>query len=321
MSDRPDQQTSGIGTAIVELFTEMGIVKYLQPGIVKAINHLMVGAADVPAAYFEGLADNIRSTTEARRLLRIEAARSLASGFQTNSELTARANAQHAAKILKEQVNVEEVLGIALQELSDTEPSDQPKGVPDDDWLAAFRNEASQRSSEDMRYAFGKILAGEIQEPETYSIRTVRTLGVMESKTAALFRSLCNMVFVIPGLSAVAITPGENTQGNALKEFGISFFDLNILHENGLIIPDFNSWVEFSILGESKGEVLCAGRNINIFPVNQEKKELKIRVHGVALSSMGKELYKVVDLEANSQYMNQIAKHLKGKGIRLEFAN
>ena len=60
MSDRPDQQTSGIGTAIVELFTEMGIVKYLQPGIVKAINHLMVGAADVPAAYFEGLADNIR---------------------------------------------------------------------------------------------------------------------------------------------------------------------------------------------------------------------------------------------------------------------
>ena len=92
------------------------------------------------------------------------------------------------------------------------------------------------------------------------------------------------------------------------------------MHENGLIIPDFNSWVEFSILGESKGEVLCAGRNINIFPVNQEKKELKIRVHGVALSSMGKELYKVVDLEANSQYMNQIAKHLKGKGIRLEFA-
>lgn len=232
MSDSSDQQTSRTGTTIAELFAELGIVGILQPGLVRAISHLIVGVVDVPAAYFEGLAHNIRSTTEARRHLRIEAARSLANGFKTNSELAARAYAQHASKILNEQVNVEEVLGIALQELSNTKSTDQPKGVPDDDWLDAFRNEASQRSSEEMKYAFGKILAGEIQEPGTYSIRTVRTLGVMETKTAALFRRLCNMIFVIPGLSAIAITPGENTQGNALMEFGISFFELNILQEN-----------------------------------------------------------------------------------------
>ena len=263
MSDSLDQQTSGTGTTIAKLFTELGIVEYFQPGIVKAINHLIVGVVDAPAAYFESLADNIRSTTEARRHLRIEAARTLANGFKTNSELAARAYAQHAAKILNEQINVEEVLGIALQELSNTKSTDQPKGVPDDDWLAAFRNEASQRSSEEMRYAFGKTLAGEIQEPGTYSIRTVRILGVMETTTAALFRRLCNMIFLIPGLSEIAITPGDNTQGNALKEFGISFFELNILQENGLIIPDFNSWVEFSVLGETKGEILCAGRGVN----------------------------------------------------------
>ena len=120
--------------------------------IAKLTEHLFVGVAEVPAAYFEGIADNIRSTTEARRLLRIEAAKSLANGFKTNSKLAARAYAQHAAKILKEQVNVEEVLGITLQELSNTKRTDQPKGVPDDDWLAGFRNEASQRSSEEMRY-------------------------------------------------------------------------------------------------------------------------------------------------------------------------
>ena len=326
MPDSPDPQTPGTGITIAKLFTELGIVKYFQPGLIKAINHLFVGVAEVPAAYFEGIADNIRSTTEARRLLRIEAAKSLANGFKTNSKLAARAYAQHAAKILKEQVNVEEVLGITLQELSNTKRTDQPKGVPDDDWLAGFRNEASQRSSEEMRYVFGKILAGEIQEPETFSIRTIsirtiRTLGVMETNTAALFRILCNMIFVIPGISTIAITPGENTQGNALMEFGISFFELNILQENGLIIPDFNSWVEFTVLGETKGEILCAGRGVNIFLANQERKEIKIRVHGVVLSSMGEELYKVVDLEENSQYMNRIAKHLTGKDIRVEFAN
>lgn len=321
MSDSSDQQTSGPETPIAELFAELGIVGFLQPGIVRAISHLIVGFVDVPSAYLEGLAHNIRSTTEARRHLRIEAARSLANEFKTNSKLAARAYAQHASKILKEQVNVEEVLGIALQELSNTKSTDQPEDVPNDDWLTAFRSEASQRSSEEMRFAFGRILAGEIQKPGTYSIRTVRTLGVMETKTAALFRRLCNMIFVIPGLSAIAITPGENTQGNALKEFGVSFFELNILQENGFIIPDYNSWIEFSVLGETRGEILCAGRGVNIFSTNQERKEIKIRVHGVMLSSMGEELYKVVELEENPQYMNRIAKHLTGKNIRVEFEN
>ena len=321
MSDSSDQQKSGTGTTIAELFSELGIAGFLQPGIVRAISHLFVGVVDVPAAYLEGLAQDIRSTTEARRYLRIEAARSLANGFQTNSGLAARAYVQHVSKILKEQVNIEEVLRIALKELSNTTPTDQPKGAPDDDWLDAFRNEASQRSTEEMRYAFGQILAGEIQEPGTYSIRTVRTLGVMETQTAALFRRLCNMIFVIPGLSAIAITPGENTQGNALREFGISFFELNILQEHGLIISDFNSWIEFTVLGETKGEISCAGRGVNIFSTNQERKEIKIRVHGVALSSMGKELYQVVELEENLEYMNRIAKYLTAKKMRVEFDN
>ena len=104
-------------------------------------------------------------------------------------------------------------------------------------------------------------------------------------------------------------------------EFGISFFELNILQENGLIIHDYNSWVEFTVHGETKGEISCAGRGVNIFATNQERKEVKIRVHGVALSSMGEELYKVVELEENSQYMNRISKHLSGKKIRVEFEN
>ena len=186
MSDTPEQMPVGIGTAIAELFTELGILGFLQPGIVKAISHLVYGVADIPSAYLEAFADSIRSTTEAKRHLRIEAARSLADGFKPNSELAARAYAQHATKILNEQVNVEDVLGIALDQLSKSEATTEPRGVPNDDWLDALRNEAAQRSSEEMNLAFGKILAGEIESPGTYSIRTVRTLGMMETQTASL---------------------------------------------------------------------------------------------------------------------------------------
>ena len=315
MSVTPEMPPARTGTSIASLFTDLAISGFLQPGIVKAISRLVYGVADIPAAYLEGFADNIRSRNEARRHLRIEAARSLASGFKTNSALTARAYAQHATKILGEQVNIEDVIEITLQQLSESERETQSNGVPDDDWLAVFRNEAAQRSSEEMKLAFGKILAGEIESPGTYSIRTVRTLGMMDRSTAALFRKLCNMIFVIPNLSLMAITPSSNSQGNALKEFGISFFELNILHENSLIIPDFNSWVEFEVIGQTEMEILYAGSGVKLCSADENKKQFKVKVHGVVLSSIGKELYKVVDLEKNPRYLEKIVAHLKNKRI------
>ena len=319
MSNTLEQPPAGIGTGIATLFTDLGILGFLQPGIVKAISHLIYGVADIPVAYLEGYADSIRSTTEARRHLRLEAARSLASGFETSSDLAARAYAQHATKILKEQVNVEDILGIAIDQLSKSVARSDPQNVPDDDWLAALRNEAGQRSSEEIKLAFGKILAGEIESPGTYSIRTVRTLGMMDTSTAALFRRICNMVFVIPNLSHIAIAAGNNSQGNALKDFDVSFFDLNILQENRLIIPDYNSWVEFTVFGETKGEISCAGNGVRLFSVDGEKKQFKVKVHGVVLSGIGEELYKVVDLEANQQHFARVASFLKGSGKCIEW--
>ena len=318
MPDTPEQAPAEMGTPIAKLFTDLGILGFLQPGIVRALSHLIYGIADVPVAYLEGFADSIRSTTEARRHLRIEAARSLTDGFKTNSELAARAYAQHATKIIKEQVNVEDVMGIALDQLSKSEATAEPNGVPNDDWLATLRDEAAQRSSEEMKLAFGKILAGEIESPGTYSIRTVRTLGMMDTDTAALFRKLCNMVFVIPNLSSIAIAPRKNSEGNALEEFGISFFELNVLQENRLIIPDYNSWVDFTVYGETDGEILCAGNGVKIFPKDEKKREFRVKVRGVVLSSIGKELYNVVDVEINPQYFEKVVNSLKGNGICIE---
>lgn len=250
--------------------------------------------------------------------MRIEAARSLADGFKSNSNLASRAYAQHATKILKEQVNVEDVLAVALDRLAKSQATSEPDGVPSDDWLTALRNEAAQRSSEEMKLAFGKILAGEIESPGTYSIRSVRTLGMMDSDTAALFRKVCNMVCVIPNLKSIAITPGNNSQGNALKEFGISFFELNTLQENGLIIPDYNSWIEFTVDGVSEGEMLYAGTGINLFATNDKIKRYKVKVHGVVLSNIGEQLHKIVDLDANRQHFSKIAKFLGDNGVCIE---
>lgn len=307
MSDKPNQETpsDGAGAAIINLFTELGISGFFQPGIIKAVSHLIFGIADVPVAHMESLADDIRSKKDARRLLRMKTAQSIAEGFHTNSELSARAFASNATKILREQVNMEDVLRIALEEVSKSQETQEPDGVPDDDWLAAFRNEAAQRSSEEMKYAFGRILAGEIQSPGTYSIRSVRTLGMLETQTAGLFRSFCNLVFFVHMLDdARVITPSGHAAQNALESFGLSFSQLNVLQENGLIISDYHSWLEYSQFTRIPIPMSYAGRRVVLRPV--EGIGSSVQLHGVALTNMGRELYNVVDLEENSEYSRQL---------------
>lgn len=315
MSSTPEQPPAELGTSIAALFSELGILGFLQPGIVKAISHLIYGVTDIPVAYLEGFADSIRSTTEARRHLRLEAARSIATEFKTNSELAARAYAQHATKILKEQVIVEDVLGIAIEQLSKSEATTEPQGVPNDDWLAALRAEAAQRSSDEMKLAFGKILAGEIESPGTYSIRTVRALGMMETRTASLFKRFCNLVLFVHPIDARVIVPSGNAAHNALHEFGLPFSQLNVLQENGLVISDFNSWLEYSQLTEIPVPMTYAGWRVRLTQMEGIGKEVKL--HGVALTNMGTELYSVVDLEENPDYSKKLIECFRNNNIVL----
>ena len=306
MSDAPQREApaKGVGTAIAEVFGELGISGILQPGIIKSVSHLIFGIADIPVAYMESFADDIRSTKDARRHLRMETARSISEGFGSNSGLSARAYAKNASQILREQVNTEDVLGFALEEMSNSHEEKEPDGVPDDDWLAAFGKEAAQRSSEEMKHAFGRILAGEIQSPGTYSIRSVRALGMMDTQTAALFRNFCNLVFSVPLLDSRIITPKGNAAQNALQEFGLPFSQLNVLQENGLIISDFNSWLEYSQLTTIPIPMSYAGRRVRLRPMDGMTGSVKL--HGVALTSMGRELYNVVDLEENKEYSSKL---------------
>ena len=63
----------------------------------------------------------------------------------------------------------------------------------DDDWIQSFRREAVDRSQGEMREVFVRILAGEIQEPGTFSIKAVRTVGSLSQSTASLFRKAASL--------------------------------------------------------------------------------------------------------------------------------
>ena len=319
MSESSEKPPASIDHEAVNLLTELGIPGPIQRGFLKAGGRLCGALVDLPAAWLEGVVDNIRSTTDARRLLRIEAAKALSEGFPSNeSALAVRAFAQNATKILGEQVNIEDVLSVAVGELSRSRASTSPVREPDDDWLTTFRSEASKRSSAEMKVAFGRILSGEIQNPGTTSIRAVRNVGEMDRATASLFRILCSMTLVVHGMCARVVTPGGDAAQNALQDFGLSFTQLNILHEHGLIISDFNSKLDFAQFTRLQIPISYAGRRVSLTAMPGLSRQ--VQIHGVNLSTIGQQLYNIVDLEENAPYTSKLAAYFKEKRILFQLS-
>jgi hypothetical protein len=120
---------------------------------------------------------------------------------------------------------------VAAEELRtppETETTEtQAEAAPiSDDLLNAFENEASQASSEQMQRLFGKILAGEIRRPGSFSIRTIKLLSQPDNSAALTFHRLCSLSASLRTADRIfdarVISMGS-AAANSLQPFGLSF--------------------------------------------------------------------------------------------------
>ena len=61
---------------------------------------------------------------------------------------------------------------------------------PDDDWINRFFSSAQEVSSDDMQTLWGRILAGEVKQPGSYSLRTLDFLRNLTASEAKAFEEL-----------------------------------------------------------------------------------------------------------------------------------
>ena len=176
-----------------------GIPAPVRRNFLKAFGQLCSAAVDVPAAFLTGIADERRAETAARIKLINTSASQIAQQMQTDPVYARVAVEKFGQRVLREQVNLDLISQKAASEIRDaSDSSDQSE--PDesgetisDDWLNAFETEARQKSTEEMQTYFGKILAGEIKKPGSYSTKTIRILGSLDQSTAKPFVRLCSM--------------------------------------------------------------------------------------------------------------------------------
>ncbi len=308
-----------------------GIPAPVRRNLLKAVGHLCTAAIEVPVAFLSGVAEERRAETVARIKLIDTTATQIAHQMETDPEYARLAVQKFGGRILREQVNLDMISKEAAIQLRDSSSSpdesiqEEVDNSISDDWLNAFEAEARLKSTEEMQVYFGKVLAGEIRTPGSFSTRTVRILAGLDQEIANHFARLCSMcISTLEGNVSVP-SLGGNAGSNALREYGLSFATLNLLNEHGLIISDYNSWYEFVPCTDPLGtgqHVICEpldfqDRHWSLKPKSKENVDKKLRINGVALTKSGKELSKIVQIEPMEFYSAKLVQYFERQGIRM----
>ena len=301
----------------------------------KALNQLCSAIVSWPVAFLEGKAAEEQAASEARIKLMWVSTDQIAQQMKVNPEYARRAANKFAGKIIREQRNLDAVSAIAVDELNAEQPAssinqhanNDDEQTINDDWLNTFEEEARQISTEEMQTLFGRILAGEIRKPGSYSIRAVKILGELDQNTAALFKKLCSISLVLEDLcdkydiiDARVPTLGRDPEQDALNKYGLGLRQLNVLMEYGLVISNHASFAPFHLCLDMGGypspyPFRHQGRFWVLYPAYGVVGEY--RLSGVTFSKTGRELLRIVELDSMEEYTEDLKNFLAGQQLHM----
>ena len=94
---------------------------------------------------------------------------------------------------LQKQNNIECVVANAYNILENEQTcSEEPV---EQGWINRFFDSVANVSNEDLQYIWGKVLAGEINQPNSFSLRTLETLKIYQNTRQNFFKKSCHMYY------------------------------------------------------------------------------------------------------------------------------
>ncbi len=330
-----DEATTPLDVA-TDLLLDSTIPSPIRKNVFKALRQLSTATMEWFTASLEGKTAEIRAGTKARIQITENITDQITEQIKVPPEYAQSALKKYGEKILREQVNLDRVSAAAINELQKAESDGSTDQSADsgeektisDDFLNSFEEEARQKSTEDMQLLFGRILAGEIRKPGTYSTRTVKILGQLDQDAAKLFRQVCSICVTIEipigGAVSDIRVPSLSSQPepNMLRKYGLGFSRFNMLHEYGLIIPEYNSVFHYNLCVVNQDPpaataFLHQGRYWVLVPLPGWNKDQDIKVLGVAFSRTGRELFPIVDLKPMERYTEDLKKFFAQHNLQM----
>ena len=182
------------GGSLIDAIREFNLPNLIAGPAGKAISRLIAGAADIPAAFLEGISQGIRDKKEAKTLISKELAKAVAENAKLDIETVNRAAVRWLGDEVRKQVNREEVARKTIDYLKDS-PVEESTPVVDDDFMDSFSSYAEKANSEKMRDLWARVLKGEIRKPGSYSLATLRFMAELDIETANAVQEIFIGVF------------------------------------------------------------------------------------------------------------------------------
>lgn len=347
-----DEATNPALDVVTELVLDSTIPAPIRRNALKAFDRLCSALIDVPVGALERRSAEKRAESEARIKIIRENADQIAQQMKVDPKYARIAVSKYGQKILREQVNLDNISAIAADELKSIEsdtPTSQNTNEPnpeqsadspnqetdsgkektiDDDWLNVFETEARQKSSEEMHLRFGRILAGEIENPGSYSIKSIKLLGELNQYTAALFKKLCSMciAFEDPAdrcvIDARLLPLDRNVAQGDLGKYSFNPYEIDLLSQYNLVGSTQNSLYPYNLCIGSENNRFPQpfqhqGQDWVLWPFSQWDAIKEFYLMGLPFSLIGSELFRIVAQDPMPEYTEDLKKFFAKQNLNM----
>jgi hypothetical protein len=217
---------------------------------------------------------------------------------ETTPLLLSRVRERSEFQEAKRQFNVEQISLEAVNELRGQEASGEPV---DEDWVARFFEAAKDISSEQMQQIWARILAGEVKQPGSFSLRCIEAVRNTSRREAKMFEELSPYVvsnrFIL------------RTVGDSEKTRNARLQDALQLGEAGLLTVDMQ--LSFSPTFAPAQSTALLMNDLVIVVVSRTEKERKENFSAYILTSVGMELMRLFPRPADRGYARALVEKLR----------
>lgn len=197
----------------------------------------------------------------------------------------------------KKQLNLENIVSFAAEQLKN-EPSVDSAPL-DADWLSSFFAYAEDISSDRLQFIWGKILAGEIKQPSSFSLRTLQLVKTLSKEEGELIAKVGNFAFTLR--SQKLLFRGGNF---GLGKYGIQHTHITELATIGIIHAGENTIMPLHHF--QNNTPLFYG---NWYLLIRSSHQTEIPVY--TFTKAGNELLKIMKQQADFHYFRDLAFFIK----------
>ncbi len=246
--------------------------------------------------------------------------------------------AQVAARVTYQEAKRQRNLGQIVEEAQKALPESVSTEPVDSDWINRFFTSAQDISNEQMQHVWGRLLAGEVTMPGSFSLRALDCLRNLTSADARVFSLACEFALYDDSGTAFLISPypaplsglvvhmsGPRSISEQASKFrqlyeskGLDYQHIQLLSELGLI--RFSREEECRFKSEFPASFRASVRvGPRTLVVEKEDPEATLTMPSMSLTSVGRELFRLHTPAANLEFEALLVQAIENAGFQVRW--